>query len=209
MNLAPQYIHVVGPQRHSLAPTKATVGEELDQLCTTSHSLINRIGQVSHMLGCQMSLIPFACLWYLHRVCRIPPDETVVDSLGQHRRHNTFCLTHPRRRQAVRGHRGNRRVGNPAGTGFASTSPLATRNAYIDDNDDNRRLIVRADNPDSPSTSRITFGSPADRCAVMNANTSAVVTPTGSFPTTVKKIFKSDPAAITVFGRHRAARNSR
>ena len=79
----------------------------------------------------------------------------------------------------------------------------------MDDNDDKRRLIVRADNPDSPSTNRITFGSPADRCAVTNANTSAVVTPAGSFPTTVKKTFKSNPAANTVFGRHRAARNSR
>jgi hypothetical protein len=44
---------------------------------------------------------------------------------------------------------------------------------------------------------------------VTNPNTSAVVTPTGSFPTIVKKIFKSDPAATTVFGRHRTARNSR
>jgi len=79
----------------------------------------------------------------------------------------------------------------------------------MDDNDDKRRLIVRADNPDSPSTSRITFGSPTERCAATNPNTSAVVTPTGSFPTIVKKIFKSDPAAATVFGRHRTARNSR
>jgi hypothetical protein len=43
----------------------------------------------------------------------------------------------------------------------------------------------------------------------MNPNTSAVVTAPGSFGTNVKKIFKSNPAAITVFGRHRTARNSR
>ena len=59
MNSTAQHVHVVGPERHRLYPAKATVGEELDQLCTTTHPLINRIGQVSHLLGCQISLIPF------------------------------------------------------------------------------------------------------------------------------------------------------
>ena len=39
---------------------------------------------------------------------------------------------------------------------------------------------MRADNPDSPSTSRTTVSSPVARWAVMNANTSAVVTADGS-----------------------------
>jgi hypothetical protein len=78
-----------------------------------------------------------------------------------------------------------------------------------DDNDDKRRRIVRDDNPDSPSTSRTTLESPVDICLVINPNTSAVVTSTGSFGIRVKNTFRSNPAASTVFGRHRAVRNSR
>ena len=103
----------------------------------------------------------------------------------------------------------DRRVDKPLGTGFAATSPLATRNENMLDNDDNRRWIVRADNPDSPSERRTTVGSPVARCAVMNPNTSPVVTSVGSFGTVAKNTFKSNPAANTVFGRHRAAKNSR
>ncbi len=77
------------------------------------------------------------------------------------------------------------------------------------DNDDNRRWIVRADNPDSPSDNRTTLRSPTDRCAVMNANTSPVVTSTGSLETMEKNTFRSNPAANTVLGRHLAAKNSR
>jgi hypothetical protein len=47
------------------------------------------------------------------------------------------------------------------------------------------------------------------RWAVMNADTSAVVTSVGSTGNKVKKTFRSNPAARTVFGRHLAARNSR
>jgi len=43
----------------------------------------------------------------------------------------------------------------------------------------------------------------------MNANMSAVVTSVGSTGNKVKKTFRSNPAASTVFGRHRAAKNSR
>ena len=43
----------------------------------------------------------------------------------------------------------------------------------------------------------------------MNANTSAVVTWVGTTGTSVKKTFRSNPAASTVFGRHLAAKNSR
>jgi hypothetical protein len=103
----------------------------------------------------------------------------------------------------------DRRVDRPFGTGFAVTSPRATRNENMPDSDDKRRWIVRDDRPDSPSDRRTTVGSPVARCAVMNPNTSAVVTSTGSFATVVKNTFKSNPAANTVFGRHRAARNSR
>ncbi len=88
-------------------------------------------------------------------------------------------------------------------------SPRTSRNENIDDSDDKRRRIVRDDNPDSPSTSRTTLESPVDRCSVINPNTSAVDTSTGSFETRLKNTFKSNPAANTVFGRHRAARNSR
>jgi hypothetical protein len=88
-------------------------------------------------------------------------------------------------------------------------SPRTNRYENIDDNDESRRWIVRDDNPDSPSDSRTTFGSPADRCSVINASTSAVDTSTGSLGTSVKNTFKSKPAAKTVFGRQRAAKNSR
>ena len=107
----------------------------------------------------------------------------------------------PRRRE--------RRVDRPCGTGFRLMSPRTSRYENSDDKDDSRRWIVLEDNPDSPSVSRTTFGSPADRCAVINANTSAVVTSTGSFSIRVKKTLRSKPAANTVFGRHRAATNSR
>jgi hypothetical protein len=107
MNLAPQYIDIAGPERHGLSPAKATVGEELDQLCTATYPLLHRIGQLGHLLGRQIPLIPFTRLRYLHRLCRVPPDDAIVDSLSQYRRDDTFRLTHPRRRQSVRGHRGD------------------------------------------------------------------------------------------------------
>jgi len=97
---------------------------------------------------------------------------------------------------------------SPCGIGLRVTSPRTSRYENSDESDDRRRWIVLDDSPDSPSESRITFGSPAERCAVMNANTSAVVTSTGSIGISVKKTFKSKPAASTVFGRHRAATNS-
>ncbi len=81
MNLAPQGVHVVGPERNRLSPTKATVGAELDQLCTAGHPLLHRIGQLGHLLGGQIALIPFAGLRYICRLCRIPPDEAVVLSM--------------------------------------------------------------------------------------------------------------------------------
>jgi hypothetical protein len=43
----------------------------------------------------------------------------------------------------------------------------------------------------------------------MNLNTSPGVTSAGSFGTRLKNTFKSNPAANTVFGLQRAARNSR
>jgi hypothetical protein len=101
-------------------------------------------------------------------------------------------------------------VDNPRGTGFWSTSPRTTKNEYIDDTDDNRRAIVLDDNPDPPSAKRTTDSVVVwPRCARMNANTSAVTTSTGSRSTTVKNVFRSNPAASTVFGRHRPAANSK
>ena len=41
----PQDIHVVRPERHRFAPAQATVGKQLDQLCTATHPLLHRIGQ--------------------------------------------------------------------------------------------------------------------------------------------------------------------
>ena len=81
------------------------------------------------------------------------------------------------------------RFDKPRGTGFASTSPHATKNAYRPEIDDNRRWIVRADMPDSPSPRRTTERSP--RWAVMNPRTSAVVTAAGSLSTIEKNTFKS------------------
>ena len=88
-------------------------------------------------------------------------------------------------------------------------SPRTTKNENIDDSDDSLRWIVRADSPDSPSANRMTLPSPTARWAVMNSNTSAVVTSVGSFGNRLKNTFRSNPAARTVFGRHLAARNSR
>jgi hypothetical protein len=90
-----------------------------------------------------------------------------------------------------------------------STSPRTTKNAYIDDTDDNRRAIVRDDNPDPPSARRTTVSAVWPRWARMNANTSAVTTSIGSRSTIVKNVFRSKPAANTVFGRHRPAANSK
>jgi hypothetical protein len=55
-----------------------------------------------------------------------------------------------------------RRVDNPRGTGLIHTvvSPHAIKYAYNPEIDDNRRAIVRADNPDSRSASRTTDRSP-------------------------------------------------
>ncbi len=52
------------------------------------------------------------------------------------------------------------RFDKPRGTGFASTSPHANKNPNRPEIDDNRRWIVRADNPDSPSANRTTLRSP-------------------------------------------------
>jgi hypothetical protein len=81
------------------------------------------------------------------------------------------------------------RFDNPRGTGFASTSPHANKKLNRPEIDDSRRWIVRADNPDSPSTNRTTPRSP--RWAVMKSNTSDVVTSIGSFATIEKNTFKS------------------
>ncbi len=70
-----------------------------------------------------------------------------------------------------------------------------------------RLCVSLGDRPDSPSEMRITRRSP--RWRVMNSNTSAVVTPPGSFSIIEKNTFKSYPAASTVFGRPRAATNSK
>src|ERR671918_329943 len=73
-----------------------------------------------------------------------------------------------------------------------------------------RRLIVRADSPDSPSARRTTLPSPTGRrCAAMNSSTSLAETPTGGLSITEKNTPRSDRAAATVFGRHRAATKSR
>jgi len=79
MDLTPQHVHVVCPERHGLSPAKATVGEELDQLRAATDPLLHRIGELGHLLGRQIPLVPLASLRYLHRLCRIPTDEAVVD----------------------------------------------------------------------------------------------------------------------------------
>ena len=81
------------------------------------------------------------------------------------------------------------RFDKPRGTGFVSTSPHANKNPNNPEIDDKRRWIVRADSPDSPSANRTTRRSP--RWIVMNSNTSAVVTFSGSLATTEKNTFKS------------------
>jgi hypothetical protein len=53
-----------------------------------------------------------------------------------------------------------RRVANPRGTGLRSTSLHNTSHPNNPDTDDNRRLIVRADKPASPSDNRTTLPSP-------------------------------------------------
>ena len=102
-----------------------------------------------------------------------------------------------------------RRVGKPRGTGFTTTgvSPRAIKYAHNPEIDDNRRAIVRADTPDSRSANRTTDRSP--RCSARKSNTSAGLTSTGFFATTVKNVFRSNATARTVFGRARPATNSR
>ena len=70
---------------------------------------------------------------------------------------------------------------------------------------------MRADTaPSASSTARTgTADAPPQRWAVMNPSTSAAVTSAGALPTTPKNTFRSNAVASTVFGRHRAATNSR
>jgi len=90
-------------------------------------------------------------------------------------------------------------------------SPRACRNANSPDTVDRRRRTVRADTAPSPSstTTTGTAVAPPQRWAVMKPSTSAAVTFAGALPTTAKNTFRSNAAASTVFGRHRAATNSR
>jgi hypothetical protein len=103
----------------------------------------------------------------------------------------------------------SRRVGNPRGTGFAATSPRASRYEKNPETVDSRRATVRLDNAVRSSTARMLRPSPPARCELMNASTSLLVTAAGALPTTVKNTFKSNATASTVFGRQRADTNSR
>jgi hypothetical protein len=102
-----------------------------------------------------------------------------------------------------------RRVAIPRGTGLDDISPHNTNQLNNPDITANRRRIVRAANPDSPSAKRTTRPSARPRrCAAMNSNTSAEVTAEGSLSITAKNARRSDTVAITVFGRHLPATNS-
>ena len=103
-----------------------------------------------------------------------------------------------------------RRVDNPCGTGFLATTPRMIRYSNRPLTEARRRLIVRADNPASPSSIRTT-DTPrrGRRWDPMNPSTSASLTSAGSLPTTAKKTFRSNAVASTVFGRARAATISR
>ena len=109
----------------------------------------------------------------------------------------------------------SRRVGSPRGTGFAATSPRTVKNAYSPPIVDSRRRIVRSETPppSSGARARTSCGSgradsPA-RWAVMKPSTSTGRTSPTGLPTTAKKTFRSNHVANTVFGRERAATNSR
>jgi hypothetical protein len=98
------------------------------------------------------------------------------------------------------------RIDNPCGTGFFVTTPRMIRYSNRPLTEAKRRLIVRADNPASPSSIRTT-PTPRRGCRWdrMNDTTSASVTSAGSLPTTLKNTFRSNALASTVFGRQRAA----
>ena len=104
-------------------------------------------------------------------------------------------------------------MGRPRGTGFVSTptSPRVIRYPYKADTAASRRRIVAVDRPEPPSEMRTTFSDPGRgrRCAITNAITSAGRISKGSFPTTVKNVFRSCAYARTVFGRARLAANSK
>ena len=73
-----------------------------------------------------------------------------------------------------------------------------------------RRLIVRADNPASPSSRRTTLAPcRGARWDEMKSKTSAVVTSAGSLATTEKNTFKSNAVASNVLCRARTPTNSR
>jgi hypothetical protein len=106
--------------------------------------------------------------------------------------------------------RPRRRVDRPRGTGFDVTAPTIVNHEKNPDTVATRRLIVRADSPDSPSARRTTLPSPTGRrCAAMNSSTSLAETATGGTSITEKNTPRSDRAAATVFGRHRPATKSR
>lgn len=67
--------------------------------------------------------------------------------------------------------------------------------------------MVRAESPDSPSVMRTTLRSP--RWWAKKSNTSAATTSSGSFSTTLKKVFRSKATARNVLGRVLPATNSK
>ena len=87
-----------------------------------------------------------------------------------------------------------RRAPTPRGTGLRRTSTSSRTSKYAKSPDTlaNRRLSVRADNPDSPSSSRTTRAPRRGaRCTARNSITSVVDTRAGSLPTTEKNTFRS------------------
>ncbi len=98
---------------------------------------------------------------------------------------------------------------------MAGTSPRTVRNAYSPPIVDSRRRIVRSETPDpsigTGAGTRCGSGgldNPA-RWAVMKPSASTGATSATGLPTTVKKTFRSNHVASTVFGRDRAATNPR
>ena len=102
-------------------------------------------------------------------------------------------------------------MAKPRGTGLRvrPVSPRMIRYSYKPAIVARRRLIVRADRPASPSSILTTLAPwRGARWALMKVKTSAVTTSVGSLATTVKKTFKSNAMANTVFHRARAVTNS-
>ncbi|MFB4267828.1 hypothetical protein [Nonomuraea sp. GTA35] len=98
---------------------------------------------------------------------------------------------------------------NPA-TGEVLNRLIPTRKLNSPEMLASRRLIVRADSPASPSSRRTTLASMrGERCILIKASTSTVVTSAGSLRIWLKNTFRSYAVAINVLGRARAATNSR